>query len=157
MATSIELRNEAREALSKAIQTRDEGKTPEGAWKDGEQAKFAAYWKEYTDKDKAASALGEEEELVKYATDKYDWKPTDIRNPAEAKLDILPADKAKEGVRLADGSVVMFASDKSEGWIKGYTASVQHPEIIRRLTPELKMAAQLENDAFCKWFRYGIR
>ena len=157
MATSIELRNEAREALSKAIQVRDEGKTSEGAWKDGEAAKFAAYWKEYTDKDKAASALGEEEELVKSATDKYDWKPTDIRNPAEAKLDILPADKAKEGVRLDDGSVVMFASDKSEGWIKGYPASVQHPEIIRRLTPELKMAAQLENDAFCKWFRYGIR
>ena len=45
MATSIELRNEAREALSKAIQVRDEGKTPEGAWKDGQGAVFAAFWK----------------------------------------------------------------------------------------------------------------
>jgi len=118
---------------------------------------FQGHWDEYREKDKRAETAAVEEEALKAATEKYDWKPTDIRNPNDAKLNLLPADKAKEGVQLDDGKVVPFASEKSEGWIKGYPASVQHPEIIRRLTPDLRMAAALENEAFCKWFRYGLR
>ena len=147
MSTALELRNEAREALTKAIAARDEGKPEE----------FKGFWAEHIEKDKAATELQAEEELIAKASEKYDWKPTDVRNQSDARLDIVPADKATAGVRLDDGSVVMFASEKSEGWIKGYPSSVQHPEIVRRLTADLKAAAQQENDAFCKYFRYGIR
>jgi len=149
MGTVIELRNEAREALGRASKAIQEGK----------QEEYTGFWSEYTEKIKAADQLAEVEQAEKALTEKYDIKPSEVRNPTDALLEaaLVPAHKATSGVQLADGRVVPFASEKSEGWIKGYPASVQHPAIIRRLTSELAAAAQQENDAFCKWFRFGMR
>jgi len=147
MATAIELRNEALEALGRAQKARDEG----------DKEHFPALWEDYQGKDKAASEAHEEEAALKAAQEKYDWKPSDVRNPTDALIQMQAADKANSGVRLADGRVVPFADEKTEGWIKGYPASVQHPKIIRALGGELRAAADQENEVFAKWFRWGPR
>lgn len=117
---------------------------------------FKGFWAEYEEKHQKASDEEARETMIKAAMDKYDAPPTaDVRNASDAMIKVIPADQATKGVMLADGKVVQFADQATEGWIKGYPASVQHPEIVRRLTPDLRGQAQEECDAFAKWFRYG--
>lgn len=145
MATVLELRNEAREALTKAS----------AAIKEGKQEEYDGFWKEYTEKLKASESLEQSEAAEKALTEKHEVN-SEIRREDDAFLKTTPADQAKGGVQLADGSVVPFADESTEGWIKGYPASVQHTKIVRSLTPDLRAAANQENQAFAKWFRHGM-
>jgi len=156
VATATELRNEARDLLGRAMK----------ALEDKDNESYRAIWGEYQTKDKEADEAEHQEQVVKAALEKYD-PASEVRNPTDALVKGQDPSEAKSGVYLhkegatGDSSgnfeVIPFASEKSEGWIKGYPASVQHPAIIRRLTPELKVAAQQENDSFIKYIRYGLR
>lgn len=156
MATATDLRNEARDLLGRAMKALEE--------KDGES--YSAIFSEYQAKDKEADEAEQQEATLKAAMEKYE-PASEVRNLTDALVKGQDPSTARTGVYLhkegatgdSSGSfeVIPFADDKTEGWIKGYPASVQHPAIIRRLTPDLKVAAQQENDAFCKYIRFGIR
>ena len=156
MATATELRNEARDLLGRAMK----------ALQDKDSESYGTIFAEYQAKDKEADEGEQQEATLKAALEKYEHA-SEVRNPTDALFKGQDPAEAKSGVYLhKDGAtgdssgnfeVIPFASEKSEGWIKGYPASVQHPAIIRRLTPELKVAAQQENDAFVKYIRYGLR
>ena len=156
MATATELRNEARDLLGRAMK----------ALQDKDSESYGTIFAEYQAKDKEADEGEQQEATLKAALEKYE-PASEVRNPTDALFKGQDPAEAKSGVYLhKDGAtgdssgnfeVIPFASEKSEGWIKGYPASVQHPAIIRRLTPELKVAAQQENDAFVKYIRYGLR
>lgn len=143
--TAAELKNEARELLGKASKARE----------DNDQAAYEGFWKEYVAKDKEADEADEKEKTLKAAMTKYDDPPSRDRNPGDAQIETKEADKAKSGIMLADGKVVSFADEKTEGWIKGHPPDVQMPEIIRRLTPELRERADFRTEAFFAYCRRG--
>ncbi|MCH7553404.1 MAG: phage major capsid protein [Chloroflexi bacterium] len=149
-STALELRNEAREALTKALAFRDEGKTDE----------FGKAWADYMEKEKAATTLEAEEAQVKAALEKNQPPPSEVRNPEDALIKTVKLEDAKAGVMIQrdEGGfeVVQFADKDTEGWIKGYPPDVQLPGIVRRLTPELKVQAEFRKQAFYKWFRHGL-
>lgn len=146
MPRSQELKNDALALLSRAEKARDEG----------DKAAFETLFKEFEAKDAEHLAAFEEEQKLKAAFEKY--SPVhDIRREEDALVPSLKPDQAKSGVMVNDGEVIPFATKTSEGYIKGYPAAVQHPAIIKRYGPELRMEAQRYSDAWCKWYRKGSR
>src|SRR3990172_9714570 len=133
-------------------------KAPEG----DDKTAYQPLWDEYIAKDKEADEAEQQDAALKAAMEKYE-PASEVRNRTDALVKGQDPSEAKSGVYLhKEGStgdssgnfeVIPFADDKTEGWIKGYPASVQHPAFIRRLTPDLKIAAQQENDAFCKYIQ----
>lgn len=148
MANAKELLNDARDLLERAQNAKEDKEA------------FDRIWAEYEGKQKEADEALEDEGKLKAALEKYDAPPTRDHKDATVIPTQRPED-AKDGVMLVkDGGgyeVVAFASEESEGWIKGYPASVQHPSIVRRLPPDLKIAAQQEVEAFIKYCRFGLR
>lgn len=150
MSTVMELRNEAREALAKAS----------AAIKEGNQEQYDAFWKEYTDKLSASEKLDQAEQAQKAL---YEKSPDleDIRNPGDAaivKSDAVTLVETKDTMfRAADGTYVSAATKDSEGYIRGYPAAVQHPEIMKRYGPELREEAKFYSDAFITYIRKGPR
>ena len=150
MTTALEARNKARDLFKRA------GK----ALEDKDETSYKALWDEFVIADKSADEEEQKEAEFKAAYEKYDGPPSDDRNANDADIKTQKNEEAKEGIQITDAqgrtSVVSFASKDSEGWIKGFPASVQHPQIVRRLTPELRGEAQAEVDAFLRYCRYGI-
>lgn len=148
---ALEARNKARDLFKRAGKARE----------DEDKTAFDALWPEYVAADKVADELEGEEEAFKAAFDKYDGPPSEDRNKKDAERFKTkdPAD-AESGVAITDKgggvTIVPFADKRSEGWIKDHPASVQHPEIVARLTPELREEAQKEVDAFLRYCRYGM-
>ena len=150
--TAPELRNEAREALTKALAFRDEGKKDE----------FDKAWADYQEKDKAADVAETEEATIKAATEKHQPAAHEIRDDRGAlagPVQTLRPEDAKDGVMLLNGKggyeVVQLATKETEGWIKGFPAACQPVELMRRFTPELVLEAACYKGAFNKWLRRG--
>lgn len=86
----------------------------------------------------------------------------DIRNPDDAAQNMVQTvtpDKANltpgKFINLGNGRIVPFATKTSEGYMRGYPASVQLPEIKARYGEELRNEAWEEREAFAAYVRYG--
>jgi len=146
------LKQDAVELLAKAKAFSDDDTlTPEDR-----ATKFDAAFTEYSAKQSEYEAEQIREDQMAAALEKGQPDPSQVRDPGEARPKLTDADKAKGGVQLAEGKVVSFADEKTEGWIKGYPADVQIPDILRRLTPELREQADFRKAAFFKYCRRGI-
>lgn len=152
MATVTELRNEAAEALAKAKKIAEDG---------GEQAAYQAAWDDYAAKrqryDRATNIADQEKALGTPASQ----LPTaaDLRNPGDAgAVHPVSADVANQNpdkfVKVGD-IIVPVATKDTEGWIRGKAVAVQHPDILKRLTPELRTEKALQDEAFAAYFRRG--
>lgn len=144
MSTLTELKNDARQALTKAIAARDAG----------EMDAYKGFWTEYETAISTYDTQEADEAKTKAAMDRF--SALDQRNPEDALIKTLPADEAKQGVQLSDGSVVQYADKNTEGWIKGFPESCQLPEIVRRLKPADREKAQAQSAAFVKYVRKGL-
>jgi HK97 family phage major capsid protein len=150
MATSTEYFNSAREALTKASAAINEGK----------QEQYDAFWADYESNLKLGEQAKAAEDAQKALAEKViDPSEPVTRNPGDAVMATESVDTAKEGVliqRRGGGvEVVKFADKNTEGWIKGLPPDAQHPDIVARLTPDLKAAADFRREAFYKWMRKG--
>lgn len=145
-----ELRNEAAEALTKAKQL------AEG----GDEAAYNKAWTDYMSikakLDRAVQVAAEEKALGT----PIDQVPSsvDIRNPKDARIAPVTPEVANQNpdgfVKVGD-MIFPFATAKTEGWIKGRPVAVQHPDILARLTPELRKEKALQEEAFAFYFRNG--
>ena len=147
-----ELKGDAVELLAKAKLINDDESIEAG----DRVKRFGEAFAEYETAQKLYEEADIAEQQMKQATDlhaKDHRDPNDAQNSAAAVT--LDADKARTGIQLADGKVVQFADEKTEGWIKGYPADVQLPDILRRLTPKLQEAADFRTAAFFKYCRHG--
>lgn len=144
MPTSTEYRNLAREALTKASAAIRDGQ-PEQY--DGH---FAEYEKQFSLAQKAEQAEAAEKALQADVPDIRDTEDSGI-------IKTQKADEAKAGVKLGDGTVAPFADKDTEGWIKGFPAACQHPDLIKRYGPELQAEADNYKQAFSRWVRKGRR
>lgn len=148
MPTSTEHYNAARASLEKAKAALEEQNT----------TAYDAHWVDYTKSLDLGHKAKATEEAEKALTPDGSDNIQDYRSEHEAGL-IKTVDRslAKDGVELANGRVVPFATKDSEGYIKGYPAAVQHPLIMQRYGPELRKEAQVYSDAFMRYFRKGYR
>lgn len=87
---------------------------------------------------------------------------SDIRNPDDAAQNMVgnvPADRANltpgAFINLGNGRIVPYATKTTEGYMRGYPASVQLPEIKARYGDELRMEAADEREAFALYARFG--
>jgi HK97 family phage major capsid protein len=157
MATALERENEARQALALAKQ----------ALEDGDQDRYKTAWADYSEKLESSRQLRElaDAEKQMQRDPEKDGKPSDLRDPKDA--DWVPGTQDNESplVKQADGVVlkggdgrpefVPYATPNREGWIKSYPVSVQHPSIIKRLTPDMQAKKALEEEAFARYLRFG--
>jgi hypothetical protein len=111
MATSQELKNEARELLSRAGT----------ALQEGNQEAYDRLFAEFTAKDQAHLDAYKKEQELKAAFDKYAPASTDpdLRRPEDALIPSIKAENAKSGILVQEGMVVPFATKDSEGYIPG--------------------------------------
>lgn len=146
MATAKELKNEARELLAKAEQ----------ALTAGDQENYKTLFEAFGKKDAEHLEAAKNETAIKEAFEKYKPDPVhDIRRPEDALIPVQKPEDAKSGVMVNAGEVIPYVTKDSEGYIKGYPAAVQHPGIIKRYGPELRMEAAAYTEAWMKWFRKG--
>lgn len=147
MATAQELKNEARELLSRAS----------AALAEGNQEAYDRLFAEFAVKDQAQQEAYKKEQDLKAAFDKYAPAPSDpdLRRPEDAMIPSIKAENARTGILVQEGMVVPFATKDSEGYIKNYPAAVQHPSIMKRYTPEMRAEADFTTRAWVKWFRKG--
>lgn len=150
MATVTELRNEWAEAVTAAKNSAENQETFDKAWADAESKR-----KVYENAVKVADsekALGTSESTVKQMVN-------DLRNPADAEVikpvsaDIANADPSKF-VKVGD-SILPVATKDTEGWIKGKAVALQHPDILKRLPPDLRTEKAMQEEAFAYYFRHG--
>lgn len=149
MTKATELRNDALELLGKAKAAHEAS--------DGEA--YKTLWAEYQGKAAEAEEAEKAETELKAALEKYDAPASQQRDPKDAVPVGQRPEDAKDGVMIQrDGGgfeVIPFASEKSEGWVKGNPPDVQLPSVRRRLTPELREKAEFREAAFFKYCRYG--
>lgn len=153
MATVIQLRNEAAEALAKAKGIAEGG---------GDEAAYNAAWADFEAKQKAwerASAIAEQEKALGLPQNHV---PTaaDLRNAGDAGgVRTVSADDANKNpaghVEIAPGVIVPYATKDTEGYIRRYPVAVQHPDILKRLSPEMRQEKALQEEAFATYFRRG--
>lgn len=152
MATVTELRNEAAEALAKAKSLAESGTESDykNAWADYEKRQSA--YKRAFDIAEAEKALGTPENQLP--------KSTDFRNAADA--DVVKTASTEEAnanpkghVEIAKGVYVPYATADTEGYIKKYPVAAQHPDILKRLSPELRQVKDQQEQAFAMYFRRG--
>lgn len=155
MATVTELRNEAAEALAKARTIVDTG---------GTQAAYENAMEDFHTKRKRAenaAAIAEAEASFGVSQKVVNEMANDLRSSGDAEI-IRPvsADIANRNpngyTEIAPGVIVPFATKDCEGWMKGRAVAVQHPDILKRLSPELRTAKSLQEEAFAFYFRRGI-
>ena len=151
MATVTELKNEWAEAVTAAGKLGEDKEAFDKAWADAEAKRH-----KFENAQKVADAekaLGTPESTVHQMA-------VDMRNGADASL-IKPvsADAANAMpngyIEVAGKAIVPFASSTTEGWIKKLPVACQHPDILARLTPEMRAEKDLQERAFALYFRGG--
>lgn len=152
MATLTELRNEAAEALTKAKDLAESG---------GDQAAYLNAWNDFVAKDrryKNAKQVADMESEYAKSPAEVQQRTEDLRSGSDAVVAPVSADAAnaapKDHIKVGD-LFFPFAKRDKEGWIKNYPVAAQHPDILKRLTPELRQEKALQEDAFAAYFRGG--
>lgn len=151
MATVTELRNEWAEAVTAAGRLGDDKEAFDKAWADAEKKRHAF---ENAQKVAAAEAT---------LSLKPNEVPTtaDLRNEQDAQIKPVSAEKANADpnghVEIAKGVYVPYASKDSEGYIRKLPVACQHPDILARLSPELRREKSLQEEAFAMYFRRGAK
>ena len=120
---------------------------------------------EAKDKYDRASALDAAEQALNPNVLKVD----DLRNSNDARVrgpgekyvpevDAVTANELPNGyIDLGSGRIVPYATDKSEGFIRGNPASVQLAGIMARYGPDLRQQADSEREAFLAYVRGGAK
>lgn len=152
MLTLNELTNEAAEALTaaKALAGGDDE---------------AAYTRAWADFEKKNSRLKQAKQVAAAEADlgttpaQASKRAEDLRSASDAEV-VRPvnAEQANSdpGGHIKVGDLFFpFAKRDKEGWIKGYPVAVQHPDILKRLTPEMRAEKSLQEEAFSLYFRGG--
>jgi HK97 family phage major capsid protein len=153
VATLTELRNDWAEAVTAAGKLGEDKEAVDKAWADVE-AKQALVQRA----EKVAAA----EKALGTSQAEAAQMAGDLRSNADAAL-IKPASMEAANaipngyIQVADKVVVPFASATTEGWIKKLPVSAQHPDILARLTPELRAEKDLQERAFALYFRGGVK
>lgn len=152
MPTLTELKNEWAEAVTKA-KNLAAGNDP---------AAFDAAWEEAELKRKKHDALAKVQAAEK-AIDSFHTPPPDVRDADDAvknQVRDVSAEVANlnphQYVKLGSGMIVPLATKNSEGWIRGYPASVQLPAVRARYGEELARQAADEREAFALYVRRGF-
>lgn len=150
MPTLTELKNEWSEAVAAAGKVSDDKEAFDRAWADAEKRRHT-----YENAAKVADAekaMGTpEREIAQMATD--------LRNKDDAaQIKPVNADTANldpsKYVKIGD-AILPVATENSEGWIRGKAVAVQHPDILKRLTPELRNVKAQQEEAFALYLRKG--
>lgn len=151
MSRLTELYNDWREAIASAeeIAVNGDAAAYERAWASAEDARAKF---ERLEKVQAANkAADERKPLI-----------TDLRDPDDARENMVgnvTADTANlapgKFINLGNGRIVPYATKTSEGYMRGYPASVQLPEIKARYGDDLRNEAHEEREAFALYVRYG--
>ena len=150
MPTLLEARNEWAEALTKAKDLATDPEAYNTAWADAEKKR-----KTFENLQRAAEA----EKSLALPENHITEMANDLRNPDEAAM-IKPvsADKANldptKFIKVGE-NIFPIASKDSEGWMKGKAVAVQHPDILKRLSPELRQEKAQQEEAFSHYFRRG--
>lgn len=150
MATVTELRNEWAEAVTAAKNSAENQETFDKAWADAE-AKRKVY--------ENAVKVAESEKALGTSAATVKEMVNDLRNPADAEVikpvnaDTANADQSKF-IKVGD-SIFPVATKDSEGWIKGKAVALQHPDILKRLPPDLRTEKAMQEEAFAYYFRHG--
>lgn len=150
MPTLTEARNEWAEALTAAKDVASNPEAYEKAWADAEsKRKVFENLQKVSEQEKQ---LGTSENTVREMAH-------DLRNPSDAEQikPVTPtqanADPSKF-VKVGD-LIYPVASATSEGWMKGKAVAVQHPDILKRLSPEMREEKAKQEEAFAYYFRHG--
>jgi hypothetical protein len=151
MPTLLEARNEWAEALTAAKNVADNPEAYEKAWESAEKARKT--FENLQKSEAAEKALGLPENQVQQMVDA-------TRNPDDAAL-IKPvnADTANldpsKFVKVGE-NIWPVADKNTEGWIKGRAVATQHPDILKRLSPELRNEKAMQETAFAAYLRHGL-
>lgn len=152
MPTLTELKNEWAEAVTAAKDLAGDPEAFNKAWDTAELKR-----RSYENLQKVEAAENQVDALHRPGA-----TLTDIRNPDDASLNAVPnvsADEANRNpakfINLGNGRIVPYATKTSEGYMRGYPASVQLPEIKARYGDELRNEAWEEREAFSLYARYG--
>lgn len=150
MPTLTEARNEWAEALTAA---KDQAANPEAyekAWADAEnKRKVFENLQKATDAEKHLALP--ENQVREMANDTRNHDDAAQIRPVTA--DVANMDPSKF-VKVGD-QIWPVASKESEGWMKGKAVAVQHPDILKRLSPELRTEKAMQEEAFALYFRKG--
>lgn len=150
MATVTELRNEWAEAVTAAGKLGDDKEAFDKAWADAE-AKRAAFERAQKVAD-AEKQLGTPLNQVPTTADLRNASDAEIIKPVSAET----ANANPKGhVEIAKGVYVPYATKDSEGYVKRLPVAAQHPDILARLSPELRQEKALQEEAFALYFRRG--
>lgn len=154
MATVIELRNEAAEALQKAKEIAESGGTEEA---------YNNAWADYERRSKAyrrANDIAEQEKTLGMTDAQASKRADDMRNPDDAaQIRPVSADVANanpSGFVKVNDVIFPIATSKTEGWVKGRAVALQHPDILKRLGPEQRAEKAKQEEAFAYYFRNGL-
>jgi HK97 family phage major capsid protein len=151
MPTLLEARNEWAEALTAAKNVADNPEAYEKAWDSAEKAR-----KTFENLQKSAEA----EKALGLPENQVQEMANDLRNKGDAEL-IKPVNSdtanlnPSKFVQVGD-NIFPVASKDSEGWIKGRAVAAQHPDILKRLGPELRAEKAQQEEAFAYYFRRGL-
>lgn len=151
MATLTELKNEWAEAVTAAGKLGEDKEAFDKAWADAEAKRI-----KFENAQKVAQAekdMGTPEATVRQMAG-------DLRNRDDAEMikpvtaDMANADPTKF-IKVGD-NIFPVATKESEGWMRGKAVAVQHPDILKRLTPEMRTEKSLQEEAFATYFRRGF-
>lgn len=151
MPTLLELRNEAAEALTKAKILAESGEN---------ESAYAAAWTDYERKVNSYKRSKQIDDEEKALGTPQNHIPTaaDLRNAGDALIEPVTPEIANLNPSKyvnVGGLIFPVASKDTEGWIKGRAVAVQHPDILKRLSPDLRVEKASQEDAFSTYFRKG--
>lgn len=151
MATVTELKNEWAEAVSAAGKLGDDKAAFDAAWTDAEAKRH---------KFENAQKVSDAEKSLGTPATEVQQMAESTRNNADASLiktvDAATANTIPNGyIEVAGKAIVPFASATTEGWIKKLPVACQHPDILARLTPDMRAEKDLQERAFALYFRGG--
>lgn len=151
MPTLLEARNEWAEALTAAKDLAGDPEAYDKAWAVAEKARKT--FENLQKSEAAEKALGLPENRVQEMVN-------DLRNPADAEVikSVTPAIANMDPSKFVQAGENIFpvATKDSEGWMKGRAVAAQHPDILKRLSPEMRQEKALQEEAFAYYFRRGL-
>jgi len=149
MRTLTELKNEWAEAVTASGSATDQAAF-DAAWTAAEKARKA--YENAAKVDEANKALAitpaDAQEMAR-----------DYRGTGDAVVKIVSPEVANRipggYIEIANKVIVPYASATAEGWVRKLPVSCQHPDILARLSPDLLVEKNQQEEAFALYFRGG--
>lgn len=151
MPTLLEARNEWAEALAKAKDLVSQPDAYNAAMADADLKRRTF---------ENMQRVAESEKTLALPEQQVREMAEDYRNPADAAV-VRPVTAATANLNpsqfIAIGdNIFPVATRDSEGWMRGRAVAVQHPDILKRLSPEMRQEKRLQEEAFAYYFRRGL-